>query len=128
MKIAATIARILLGVIFIFFGSNILFPFLPHPPMPPGPMADYSNALLVTHYILPIGIIQVVCGILFLFNRFVPLALTMIAPVIVNILLFHATMAPSGIGPGLLVTVLWFVVFYRDRSAFYGLFQAKVEN
>ena len=128
MKIAAAIARILMGAIFVFFGSNIFFHFLPNPPMPPGPMANFTGALFVTHYIHFVGVIQVVSGILFLFNRFVPLALTMIAPVIVNILLFHSLMAPSGIGPGLFVTLCWFVVFYRDRSAFRGLFQAKVEN
>lgn len=126
MKIAATIARILLGAVFVFFGSNILFQFLKNPPMPPGPLADFSKALFTTHYIQFVGVIQVVSGILFLFNRFVPLALTMIAPVIVNILLTHALMNPSGIVPGLVVTLCWFVVFYRDRSAFRGLFQAKV--
>jgi len=127
MKIAATIARILMGVIFVFFGSNIFFHFLPNPPMPPGPMADFSSALFVTHYIHFVGVLQVVSGILFIVDRFVPLALTIIAPVIVNILLFHGLMAPSGIGPGLVVTLFWLVVFYRDRSAFAGLFQAKVQ-
>ena len=79
MKIAATIARYLLGLIFLFFGSNLLLHFLPNPPLPPGPMSDFSSALFVTHYIFIVGIFQVVPAILLLINRFVPLALTILA-------------------------------------------------
>ena len=58
----------------------------------------------------------------FLFRRTVPLALTIAGPIIVNILLFHALMDPGGIVPGLVVTVLWFVVYWQFRAAFYGIF------
>jgi putative oxidoreductase len=61
--------------------------------------------------------------VLFLINRYVPLALTLIGPVIVNILLFHVLMNPIGIVPGLIVTVCWFVVFYSVRTAFAGIFR-----
>jgi putative oxidoreductase len=123
MKIVATIARYLLGIIFLIFGSNLFFHFLPNPPMPPGPMADFSTALFASHYILIVGIFQVVPAILLLINRFVPLALTVLAGVIINIDLTHMLMAPSGLPIAALVTILWFLVFYQYRSAFFHLFR-----
>ena len=69
--------------------------------------------------------IQLITAILFFANRFVPLALVLIGPVIVNILMFHLFLAPATIGPGVLVTVLWFIIFYYHRAAFEGIFQAK---
>ena len=123
MKIVATIARYLLGIIFLFFGSNLLFHFLPNPPMPPGPMNDFSNALLVTHYIHVLGVFQVVPAILLLINRYVPLALTILAGVIINIDLTHLLMAPNGLPVAAFVTILWFLVFYQYRSAFLHLFR-----
>ncbi len=125
MKIAALIARILLGLIFVFFGMNIFLQFLPAPPMPPGAMKDFSGALFATHYIHVVGFFQVLTGVLLLVNRFVPLALTLLAPVIFNIILTHVLMAPSGIPMALIVTVLWFIVFWRVRSSFQGLFEAR---
>jgi len=75
-----------------------------------------------------VGAIMVVSGILFLVNRYVPLALVLLAPVLVNILLFHILMQPKGVAMGALATVLWFLVAYRVRSAFYGLFQQRVQD
>jgi putative oxidoreductase len=123
MKIAATIARYLLGIIFLFFGSNVLFPFLPHPPMPPGPLADFSNAMVVTHYMIAVGLFQVVPAILFLINRYVPLALALLSPVIVNICLVHLLMAPSGLPLAAVVVILWLLVFTRVRCSFEPLFK-----
>jgi putative oxidoreductase len=128
MKIVVLIARILLGVIFLLFGSNIFLHFLPTPPMPPGQMATFSNVLQSTGYVYVVGFFQVVSAILLLINRYVPLALTMLGPVLVNILIFHVTMAPSGIAPGLFATILWFIVFWSVRSAFAGLFQQRVAD
>ena len=67
-------------------------------------------------------------GILLLINRYVPLALTLLGPVVVNILIFHLLMLPSGLPIAGLTVVLWLLVFYPVRSAFAGLFQAKVEG
>jgi putative oxidoreductase len=67
-------------------------------------------------------------GILLLSNRFVPLALTLLGPVIVNILLFHVTMAPNGLPMALLVTALWSVVFFRVRAAFAGVVSPTMES
>ena len=125
MKIAAMIARILLGLIFVVFGTNIFLQFIPTPPMPAGPMKDFSTSLFVTHYIHVVGFFQVLTGLMLLINRYVPLALTLLAPVIFNILLTHLLMAPSGIGPGLVATILWFIVFWRVRSSFSGVLEAR---
>jgi putative oxidoreductase len=125
MKIAVLIARILLGLIFVFFGLNGLLHFLPSPPIP-GVAGQFVGALFASHYVVVVSGLQVIGGILLLSGRYIPLALTILGPIIVNILLFHATMAPSSIGPGLVVTVLWFIVFAGVRQAFAGIFAAKV--
>ncbi len=70
---------------------------------------------------VPIFLLQLVGGLLLLAGRFVPLALVLLAPVLFNILLFHGTMAPSGLLPGIVCTLLWFVVFARFRNSFSGI-------
>ena len=95
MKIASAISRYLLAALFLFSGSNIFLNFL-HAPMPPGALGQLSTALMQSHYIYAICLFQVVPAILFLINRYVPLGLTLLAPVIVNICLVHIFMAPSG--------------------------------
>jgi hypothetical protein len=123
VKIVATVARFLLGIIFLFFGSNLFFHFLPNPPMPPGPMADFLGALATTHYIYVVAFFQVVPAILLLINRYVPLALTLLAPVIVKIDTTHILMAPSGLPMAALVTIMWILVFLRVKVAFAGIFE-----
>jgi hypothetical protein len=80
-----------------------------------------------SHYLWVIFAFQVIPGILLLANRYVPLAVAMLAPVIVNILTFHALMAPSGLPLALLVAVLWVAVFVDVRAAFAGLFQSRLQ-
>jgi uncharacterized membrane protein YphA (DoxX/SURF4 family) len=128
MKIVATIARYLLGLIFTVFGLNDFLSFIPMGPMPPGPAGDFARVMFSTHYFYFVGGVMVVSGVLFLVGRFIPLALVLLGPVLVNILLFHILMAPKGIGMGLFATLLWLLVAYRVRSAFTGLFQAKVQG
>ena len=123
MKIAASIARYLLGIIFLVFGSNMFFHFIPAPPMPPGPMADFTRAFAVSHYDFAIGFFQVVPAILLLINRYVPLALTVLAGVIINIDITHITMAPSGLPVAAIVSLLWLLVFLRVRSNFAPIFE-----
>ena len=123
MKIAASIARYLLGIIFLVFGSNMFFHFIPAPPMPPGPMADFTRAFAVSHYDFAIGFFQVVPAILLLINRYVPLALTVLAGVIINIDITHITMAPSGLPVAAVVSLLWLLVFLRVRSNFAPIFE-----
>ncbi|HEY1986791.1 MAG TPA: hypothetical protein VGG85_15350 [Terracidiphilus sp.] len=126
MKVVALIARILLGLIFLVFGLNIFLQFIPAPPPPANSFGQFQSALFVTHYIHVVGFFQVLTAILLLINRFVPLALTLLGPVIFNIILTHVLMAPNGLPIAALVTVLWFLVFWTHRSAFSGIFQARV--
>lgn len=126
MKTASTIARYLAGVIFLVFGLNGFLHFIPLPP-PSGVAGQFMGALFVSHYLTLIFALQVIGAVLLLANRYVPLALTLLAPVIVNILCFHALMAPSGLPLALFVAVLWAVIFVDVRSAFTGLFQSRLQ-
>jgi putative oxidoreductase len=124
MKIAAMIARILLGLIFLIFGANGFFHFLPMPPMPPSDAATFATILMKTHYMPIVSAIQMIGGALLLINKFVPLGLTLLGPVIVNIFLFHALMAPSGLPLAMVVIVLWAVDFWYYKKAFDGILTA----
>lgn len=111
--------RILLGLAFAFFGSNFFFHFIPTPPPPPGLVGDYIKVFGASGYADVIGAMQLLCGLLLLVGRFVPLALTILGGIIFNILVFHILMDPRGIGPGIVVTLLWLflVLNYRERFA-----------
>src|SRR5437773_5794459 len=122
MKIIAIIARFLLGFIFLVFALNGFLHFIPASP-PSGTAGQFVGALLVSNYLVVVFLLQLISAILLLINRYVPLALTLLAPIIVNILLFHLLMAPSGLPLAIVVTVLWVVVFLSVRSAFAGLVQ-----
>ena len=122
MKVASTIARYLLGLIFLTFGLNGFLHFIPMPP-PTGVAAQFFGALFVSNFYVVIFLLQVVGGLLLLVNRYVPLALTILGPVIVNILCFHILMAPAGIPLAAVVTILWALVAYSVRPAFAGIFQ-----
>jgi hypothetical protein len=126
MRTVSAIARYLAGVIFVVFGLNGFLNFIPLPP-PGGIAGQFMGALYASHYLWVIFAFQLVAGLLLLINRYVPLAVAMLAPVIVNILSFHALMAPSGLPLALFVTMLWAVIFLDVRQAFAGLFQARVQ-
>jgi putative oxidoreductase len=127
MKIVATIARLLLSLIFVVFGLNGFLNFIPMPP-PTGIAGQFVGALFLSHYLFVIMLIQIVGGILLLANRFVPLGLTLLGPVIVNIFFFHAFMNPSGLPRAAVVIILWLLVAYSVRSAFAGVLQQRVNN
>ena len=124
MRIVALIARLLLGLIFLVFGLNAFLQFL-NMPMPTGLAGQFIGALFMSHYLWVVAALQIIGGLLLLVNRFVPLALVLLGPVIVNILLYHLLLNPSGIGMALLVTILWFIVFYAHRQYFSGIFVQK---
>src|SRR5580658_5364615 len=125
MRIASTIARYLAGVIFLVFGLNGFLNFIPLPP-PGGIAGQFMGALYASHYLWVIFGFQVIAAVLLLANRYVPLALAILAPVIVNILVFHALMAPSGLPLALVVAVLWALVFVDVRQAFAALVQPRL--
>jgi len=124
MRAASTIARYLAGVIFLVFGLNGFLNFIPLPP-PGGIAGQFMGALYASHYLWVIFAFQVVAAVLLLANRYVPLAVAVLAAVIVNILAFHALMAPSGLPLALVVAVLWAVIFIDVQPAFAGLFQSR---
>ena len=122
MKVVTLIARLLLGLIFVVFGLNGFLNFLSMGPMPTGLAGQFVGALAQSHYFWVVAALQIVGGLLLLVNRVVPLALVLLGPVIVNILLYHIFMSPAGIGLALVVTILWFIVFYGVHRHFSGIF------
>jgi putative oxidoreductase len=127
MRTASLIAQYLAGVIFLVMGLNGFLNFIPLPP-PGGIAGQFLGALYVSHYLWVIFGFQVIAGVLLLVNRYVALAVAVLAPVIVNILSFHALMAPSGLPLALFVAVLWALIFVDVRPAFSGLFQSRVDR
>lgn len=127
MKIIATIARYLLGFIFTLFGLNGFLHFLPQGTVPPL-AAQFFGALVQSHYMAVVFALQLICGLLLLVNRYVPLALTILGAIIFNILLLHIFMAPSGLPLAAFVTVLWAILAYRARAVFAPILQNSYET
>jgi uncharacterized membrane protein YphA (DoxX/SURF4 family) len=128
MKIASTIARFLLALIFIVFGLNGFLHFLPMKPPSSDLAMQFFTVMSASHYLVVVFALQLIAGVLFLFPRTVPLALIMAGPLIVNILLFHGLMDPGGIVPGLVVTALWFIIFWQFRAAFDGILFTEIRS
>jgi putative oxidoreductase len=125
MKLTSTIARYLLGLIFLVFGLNGFLNFI-HQPPPANPVAiQFLVAVSASHYIVVVFVAQVIGGLLLLAGRFVPLGLAILAPILVNILDYHLSMDPGGIGVGLISTILWVVVFLPYRSNFARIFEQR---
>ena len=127
MKIASTIARFLLGLIFVVFGLNGILQFIPMPP-PTGIAGQFVGALFLSHYLSVIMLIQIFGGVLLIANRFVPLGLTLLGPVIANVFFFHAFMDPSGLPWAAVVIILWLLVAHSVRYAFAGVLQQRVDD
>ena len=124
MKIAALIARILLGLIFLVFGLNGFFHFIPAQ-LPGGDAGTFLGVFLKSGFWVPTSVCQVVGGALLLAGRFVPLGLVLLGPILVNILTFHLTLLRQGIAVGIVATILWFIVFAAYRKYFISLFVAR---
>jgi putative oxidoreductase len=124
MKILVLISRLLLGLVFVVFGLNGFLHFIPAE-LPPGLAGQFVLALMQSHYVLFVSAIQVISGLLLLVNRYVPLALALLGPVIVNILLFHIFLLPQGLVIAVVVAILWFILFFRYREYFAGIFVQK---
>src|SRR5689334_7803723 len=123
MKIVIIIVRSLLGLAFVVFGLNGFLQFIHAPPPAPGPAADFAKALMESHYFYVISILQIAGGALLLLGRFVPLGLTLLGPVIVNILLFHIFLEPKGLPVAIVFAALTLIVLWANREAFKGLFK-----
>ena len=126
MKITTIIARSLLGLIFVVFGSNMFLHFIPMPPPAEDPAREFMTALFVSHYLYVVGALQVVGGLLLFTRRWTPLGLTVVGPLIVNILCFHLLMAPAGLPMAMVVSLLALFLLWRHRGNFAGLVKAPV--
>jgi putative oxidoreductase len=127
MKVVVIVARILLGLVFVVFGSNLVgasfgHPFLHQPPPPPGPVGQLMGGLFVTHFLLLIGLVQVIGGLLLLIGQYVTLGLVFLGPVIVCIDYFHLSVAHQGIPLAGVVTILWILVALAHKHHLAGIF------
>jgi len=128
MSKAVLVVRILLGAMFLFFGLNGILHFLPTPPMPPSDATTFATILMTHKYMSFVALCQVIGGLLLLVGRYVPLGLTILAPILVNILLFHFLLMPQGVAMGLIATAMELFLLYAYRLSFRGLFDANPEK
>ena len=125
MKIVSVIARYLLGLMFTVFGLNGFLNFI-HQPPPPNPLAtQFFIAISLSHFAAFFFAVQLIGGLLLLSGYFVPLALTLLAAELYNILAFHLTLAPASIAPALVAAVLWALTFLQYRASFKDLLATK---
>lgn len=124
MKIATIIVRILLGLMFVVFGANAFLRFMPMPELPDNAAGNFIRSLASSGYMYAIAAFQIAGGALLLVGRFVPLGLTLLGPVIVNIVLYHVFMDRSGTPMAIIVALLSLFLLWRYRDAFAGLLRA----
>lgn len=122
MKIVTLVARLLLGLIFVVLGLNGFLNFMSMGPMPSGLAGQFLGALVMSHYFWVVAALQIAGGALLLVNRYVPLALVLLGPVIVNIILYHVFLNSAGAPLAIVVVILWGIVFYSQRQYFSGIF------
>jgi putative oxidoreductase len=120
-----TVGRVGLGLVFTVFGLNGFLGFLPHPPVPEA-AGSFLGAMAATGYMFPlIKVTEIVSGVLLLSGRYVPLALTLLAPIIVNIVAFHVALAPAGLGMALAVLAAEIYLAWVHRDAFRSVLTAR---
>lgn len=125
MRHLPTVLRVLLGLVFVTFGLNHFVPFLPAQPPPPAAAMAFAGALVASHLLTLVKAVEVAAGLLLLGNRFVPLALALLAPIVVGIVWFHAVLAPEGLPVGLFVLVLELGLAFLHRDAFRPMLRAR---
>jgi uncharacterized membrane protein YphA (DoxX/SURF4 family) len=124
MKIATIVVRVLMGLLFLFASITYLFELITPPP-PTGAMKTFSDGLDAAVYLMPtVKVVEVLCGLAFVSGKFVPLATVVIAPIIVNIVLVHAFLAPSGLPVALFLVAANGFLAYRFRDSYRGLLRA----
>jgi putative oxidoreductase len=126
MKIATTILRILLGLIYLVFGLDYFFHFIPYQPMHTGAAAALKDGLIGTGYIYPMmKSIQIIGGISLIVNRYAPFSAVMLFPISLNVLLFHTILVPSGWLMGVFLIVPNLFLGYAYRKYYAGMFTKK---
>jgi uncharacterized membrane protein YphA (DoxX/SURF4 family) len=124
-RIATAIIRVLLGLMFLVFGLNGFLNFMPAPKDLPPDIMTVSTGLMTGGYMTVVAATEVIVAIFLLTNRFVPLALALLAPIIVGIITFHIAIAPASIGPGVVVLVMELYLAWAYRGAFRPMLRAK---
>jgi putative oxidoreductase len=127
MKTAAAIARFVLGLVFVVFGLNGFLNFMPMGPVP-ALAGQFAEALIQSHYMAVVLTLEILSGVLLLTNSYALLASTFIAPIIVNIVLFHIFLAPAGLPIAAIVAALWVVSAYPYRALLSPLFQRRFDG
>jgi hypothetical protein len=124
-----TVARILLGLPLVIFGLNAFFNFIPQPTTPlPQPAMDFAGALMNSGYMMQlIGVTHLVVGVLLVTNRFVPLALALWAPFIVNSVAFHVFLERSGLPMAVIFLALELYLAWAYRRAFAPMLAARTQ-
>lgn len=127
--IATTVTRSVLGLIYLVFGLNFFLHFIPMPPPPatPGPAESFTGGLFQAGYFFPmLKGIEVLLGGFLLLNFFTPLSLVILAPISINILLFHVFLSPAGIPMSILIVVLHIYLFWAYRKSYNTILDPKV--
>jgi len=124
-RIVTAIVRILLGVLLLVFGLNGFLNFMPPPKDMPQEIINVMGALMKAGYMTVVSGAEVLIAVLLLANRFVPLALALLAPILVGILTFHIFIAAATIVPGVVVTVMELYLAWAYRGAFRAMLRAK---
>jgi putative oxidoreductase len=127
MRYVAPAARVLYGLIFLVFAANYFVPFLPPNAPPPDAAMAFAGALAGSGLLGLIKVIELAAAVALLANRFVPLALAVLAPIVVGITFFHVVLAPVGIPIVVFVLALELGLAWKYRSAFAPMLRAKVE-
>ena len=128
MKIASLVVRILLGAVFVFAGSNHLFNFFGPQPLPPGAAGQFIAGMLGIGYLNFIGTMEVIGGLLLIVNQFVPLGLTILGPLVVNILVINVLMAPKALPASVVMVIFWLIGAWPFRQVFFPILQRKPAN
>ena len=126
VRYVTAIIRILLGLMFLVFGLNGFLNFMPAPKDMPQEILNVIGALMKADYMNVVSGAEVLVAVMLLTNRFVPLALALLAPVVVGIITFHIAIAPATIGPGIVVLVMELYLAWAYRDAFRPMLKAKV--
>jgi len=125
MRIASLVARILLGALFVFGGSNHLFNFIPAQPLPPGVAGQFLAGMIGTGYLDFLGVMEVLAGLLIIVQQFVPLGLTILGPIIFNIFVIEALIMPKALPVAIVMAILWVLGAWPFRSLFFTILQRK---
>ena len=125
MKTAVIIVRVLVGLLFVFSSIVVLFDLVPTPELT-GRVKIFQDGLDASGYLMSlIKITELICGILFISGRFVPLATVVIFPVVLNIFLFHVFLAPEGLPVAIFLLFATLFLAYANRNHYKNLFVAK---